>query len=115
MSEGEPQNFLRACLLLLLREQPTHGYDLVRRLQSLRDRAKGRGGVYRVLRGLEREGLVESFWHTSEVGPPRRMYSITSKGISELARQADALAETRDELCAFLERHARSCEAEVTC
>ncbi len=114
MSEGEPQNYRRACLLLLLREQPTHGYDLVRRLQALRD-SKGRGGgVYRALRGLEREGLVESLWHTSEVGPPRRMYRITSKGNLELARQADALAETRDELCAFLERYARGCEAEVT-
>ncbi len=32
------QNFLRACLLLLLREQPTRGYDLVRRLPVLRRR-----------------------------------------------------------------------------
>lgn len=115
MGECEPRNFLRACLLLLLRERPAHGYDLVRRLQALRDGAKGGGGVYRLLRELEREDLVESLWHTSEVGPPRRMYCITSKGISELARQTDALAGTHDELHTFLERHARACEAEVTC
>lgn len=115
MGEGEPRNFLQACLLLLLRERPAHGYDLVRRLQSLRDGPKGRGGVYRVLRGLEREGLVESLWRTSEAGPPRRMYRITSQGISDLARQTDALAGTHDELHAFLERYARTCESEVTC
>ncbi len=114
MGEGQPQNFLQACLLLLLRERPAHGYDLVRRLQALRHRTRGRGGVYRMLRELERQGLVESLWHTSEAGPPRRMYRITSQGISELARQTDALAETHNELHAFLERYERSCESEVS-
>lgn len=114
MGECEPRNFLRACLLLLLRERPAHGYDLVERLQPLR-KGTNQGGAYRLLRGLEREGLVESVWQTSEVGPPRRIYHITSQGISELARQTGALAGTRDELHAFLARYARSCESEVTC
>ena len=115
MSESEPRNFLQACLLLLLRERPAHGYDLVRRLPGLRDGAKDGGRVYRALRDLEHEGLIESSWQTSEVGPPRRMYSITYKGTLELARQTDELTGTRDELHAFLERYARTCEAEVTC
>lgn len=104
MTECQPRNFLPACLLLLLRERPDHGYDLVRRLQALRNEARSRDRVYRVLRALEREGLVESLWHTSEVGPPRRIYRVTAKGVSELARQTDALAGTHDELHAFLER-----------
>ncbi len=114
MGECEPRNFLQACLLLLLRERPAHGYDLLERLQPLR-KGTHRGGVYRLLRELEREGLVESKWHASEVGPPRRMYYITSKGSVDLAQHSDAVAGAHDELHAFLKLYARTCEAEVTC
>ena len=114
MGEREPRNFLQACLLLLLRERPAHGYDLLERLQPLRKGTDG-SGVYRLLRELEREGLVESFWHTSEVGPPRRIYCITCKGVANLAWQTDAVAGVHDELHVFLQLYARTCAAEVTC
>ena len=32
---GLPRNFLRPCVLLLLREEPAHGYDLLERLRPL--------------------------------------------------------------------------------
>ncbi len=35
-----PKNFLRPCVLLLLREQPAHGYDLLERLELSASRAK---------------------------------------------------------------------------
>lgn len=114
MGDYEPRAFLQACLLLLLNERPAHGYNLLGRLQPLRKGTDG-GGVYRLLRGLECEGLVESRWHPSEVGPPRRMYYITSEGAADLAQQTDAVADAHDELHAFLNRYARSGGAEVTC
>lgn len=105
MGDYERRNFLQACLLLLLNERPAHGYDLRGRLQPLR-KGTDRAGVYRSLRELERDGLVESRWHTTEVGPPRRVYYITSKGVEDLAQQNDAVAGAHDELHAFLNRYA---------
>ena len=32
---GLPRNFLRACLLLLIGEQPAHGYDLLEQIPRL--------------------------------------------------------------------------------
>ena len=52
-----PKNFLRPCLLLLLREERAHGYDLLERIQSLGFDGSDPGGLYRALRALENDGL----------------------------------------------------------
>src|SRR4051812_1472885 len=67
-----PRNFLRPAILLLLREDPAHGYDLLERLRPLGFQRPDPGGLYRVLRALEQEGLVRSAWEPSEAGPERR-------------------------------------------
>ena len=57
------ERFGEASLLLLLAERPTHGYELLEALPALtgEDRVDV-GNLYRVLRGLEDEGLVRSEW-----------------------------------------------------
>ncbi len=100
-----PKNFLRPCLLLLLREQPAHGYDLLERLRPLGLRSDDPGGLYRTLRSLEREGLVRSAWEASSAGPHRRIYEITRAGKEELHRRAKALAEVRETVDVFLSRY----------
>jgi PadR family transcriptional regulator PadR len=107
MSELEPRNFLQPCLLLLLRERPDHGYELAARLRPMHDGDGDAGGVYRALRGLERQGLVRSEWHTSDVGPARRTYYVTSEGVLSLEMLADGLEHTHEALHVFLERYAR--------
>nr|MBA3788699.1 helix-turn-helix transcriptional regulator [Actinomycetota bacterium] len=69
-----PKSFLRPCLLLLLREQPAHGYELLERLRPLGFAGDDPGGLYRTLRALERDGLVHSAWEPSQSGPNRRIY-----------------------------------------
>ena len=100
-----PKDFLRPCLLLLLREHPAHGYDLLERLQALGFTRDDPGGLYRALRSLERDGLVRSAWEASSSGPDRRIYQLTRAGMEELHRRAKALAETRDTLDVFLSRY----------
>jgi poly-beta-hydroxybutyrate-responsive repressor len=100
-----PKNFLRPCLLLLLREQPAHGYDLLERLRPLGLPGDDPGGLYRALRGLEREGLVHSEWEPSSEGPQRRRYELTRAGHEQLHRLAKSLAETRETLDRFLSRY----------
>lgn len=107
MAELEPRNFLQPCLLLLLREQPDHGYELAARLRPMHDGDGDAGGVYRALRGLEKRGLVRSQWESSEVGPARRIYHITSEGLACLDAQARGLQHVDEALHVFLDRYAK--------
>ncbi|MGD9989740.1 helix-turn-helix transcriptional regulator [Pseudonocardia sp.] len=108
LAELEPRNFLQPCLLLLLREQPDHGYELAARLRPMHDGDGDAGGVYRALRGLEKRGLVRSQWESSEVGPARRIYHITSEGLACLDAQARGLRHVDDALHVFLDRYAKA-------
>jgi poly-beta-hydroxybutyrate-responsive repressor len=100
-----PRNFLRPCVLLLLREQPSHGYELLERLQPFGFSGEDPGGLYRALRVLERDGLVRSSWERSTEGPHRRIYELTTRGGEELHRRAKELARARDTLGIFLSRY----------
>jgi PadR family transcriptional regulator, regulatory protein PadR len=113
MSELEPRNFLQPCLLLLLRERPDHGYELAARLRPMHDGDGDAGGIYRALRALERQGLVQSEWHTSATGPARRTYFVTDEGVATLAEQVAGLEQTHNALHVFLDRYARLVAAET--
>ncbi len=74
--------FLEPCLLLLLRGDASHGYNL---LEALGQFGFAPGSVdasvvYRVLREMEESGWVSSCWDTAGSGPPRRVYTVTADG-----------------------------------
>ena len=104
---GQPKNFLRPCLLLLLREAPAHGYDLLERLREF-GFERDAGGIYRTLRALEHEGLVTSSWEASFTGPDRRTYALTQSGERWLDAWARTLDETHRMLGGYLRRYAAS-------
>jgi DNA-binding PadR family transcriptional regulator len=83
----------------LARYGPQHGHQ-IRRLADLTDVGEwggvSVGALYRELRSMEREGLVETL-RTEQVGrrPARTVYAITEEGRLELRNlRAHALAET---------------------
>ena len=100
-----PRNFVRPCVLLLLREHPAHGYDLLERLRTFGFSPSDPGRLYRALRGLEADGLVRSAWEPSESGPNRRIYELTREGMEELHEQAHALVVAGAALERFLTRY----------
>lgn len=100
-----PKNFVRPGLLLLLREHPAHGYDLLERLQAFGFDGSDPGGLYRTLRQLEDAGLVRSAWERSSTGPDRRVYQLTRTGMEELHSSAKALAAGNEILKVFLSRY----------
>jgi poly-beta-hydroxybutyrate-responsive repressor len=103
---GRVERFQVAAVLLLLRERPAHGYDLLERLPSLLgDDRVDVGNLYRVLRSLEEQGLVSSEWDESVPGPAKRTYELTGAGREALERWAASLEETRARIDQFLERH----------
>lgn len=95
---------LRPCLLLLIAETPAHGYDLLERL-AMFGFERDPGGLYRALRGMEREGLVCSEWEISSTGPGRRRYELTPPGHERLNAEAACLLQTRRTVDAYLLRY----------
>jgi len=100
-----PKDFLRSCLLLLLREEPAHGYELVERTPTLGVGSQDPGGLYRALRKLEQDGMVRSAWERSESGPHRRIYQITRAGGEELHRRSLELAAGAEAIETFIARY----------
>ncbi len=100
------ERFHEPALLLLLREQQRHGYELIELLPELAggDRIDV-GNLYRFLRALESDGLVESEWHGDLPGPAKRTYRLTGAGVALLDQWADALRRSREEISAFLDRY----------
>jgi PadR family transcriptional regulator PadR len=100
-----PRNYLHACLLLLIAESPTHGYDLVERLAELGLANVDSGAVYRALRSLNQDGLLESWWEESGPGPVRRRYRLSDAGSASLRAWAGTVGNTASCLNSFLTRH----------
>src|ERR671937_96679 len=100
------ERFAEPAVLLLLRERPMHGYELLERLEEIgADRRIDVGNVYRLLRSLEDEGLVTSEWSADLPGPAKRTYELTDAGRRLLDRWAEALRRARSTIDGFLERY----------
>jgi poly-beta-hydroxybutyrate-responsive repressor len=91
--EARPRNWLVPVILLSLREWNSYGYELMERTAAFGFEAMNPGTLYRTLRQMEKEGIVESTWETSRGGPARRMYSITDAGRAYLDFWAKSLEQ----------------------
>jgi DNA-binding PadR family transcriptional regulator len=96
--------FLRPALLTLLRRDNDHGYNLLQGLEELGIDIEGMDPsvVYRALRDMEEEGLVQSQWGEESLGPRRRVYSLTGDGEDVVSSWKDDLQRTRDEIDSLL-------------
>lgn len=103
---GQPKNFARPCLLLLLSEAPAHGYELIERMRPFGFEVNDPASVYKTLRQMERDGIVTSEWELPKRGPARRVYALTSDGRDLLDAWAHTLERNRVVLDSFLSRFA---------
>ena len=71
---------LDMCLLAIIAEEPSYGYEMARKLESRGLALVGDGSIYPLLSRLQRQGLVESFTKESSGGPPRKYYRIAEEG-----------------------------------
>jgi PadR family transcriptional regulator PadR len=76
---------LEFCILQILHQQPSYGYEIVTRLESLGPLAAGENTVYPILRRLKADRVVEAFVQASPSGPPRQYYRLTAEGRRKLA------------------------------
>jgi DNA-binding PadR family transcriptional regulator len=80
-------------ILTVLAEQPRHGYDVIRELETRRGGHRpSAGSVYPTLQMLEDEGCV-----TSETVDGKRVYTITEAGRKLLEGRPDDGPEADDE------------------
>jgi poly-beta-hydroxybutyrate-responsive repressor len=101
------ERFIEPALLLLLRERPMHGYELIDLLPEVAgDETRiDVGNLYRVLRALEEEGIVTSEWSADLPGPAKRTYELTEAGSRLLDRWVESLRDAQTVIAAFIERY----------
>jgi DNA-binding PadR family transcriptional regulator len=88
---------LKVVILELLKDQPRHGYDIIR---ALEERMRGRyrpspGSVYPTLQMLEDLGYVSSTQHEG-----KKIYTITDEGRRYLAEQQPTVDDIRSRITA---------------
>jgi transcriptional regulator len=68
---------------------PRHGYAIARWLEDATDNALRieEGSLYPALYRLERRGVVEASWGTSEFGNRIKVYALTPRGRTELQQE----------------------------
>src|SRR5919106_5939938 len=105
--QARVERFVEPTLLLLLRERPMHGYELIERVPEIagEDVRVDVGNLYRILRALEEEGIVRSEWSADLPGPAKRTYELTDTGRRLLGRWAEALVEAQEVIGGFLRRY----------
>lgn len=109
---GIPNNWLVPAALLLLRDVSSYGYDLMKALSRFGFAMMNPGPLYRMLRQMEKDGLVKSSWDTSGQGPARRIYSITEAGEAYLRLWAGSLGQYRRMMDQFFRLYTRQPEDE---
>jgi len=80
MKEAQ-KGYIRMGVLMLLNKKPSHGYELMKEINS---RTRGfwqptAGGVYPILRDLEKSGYIKGHWETQK-NRRLKIYKTTQSG-----------------------------------
>ncbi|MFC4099146.1 PadR family transcriptional regulator [Paenibacillus xanthanilyticus] len=77
---------LEGCVLEIISRNETYGYEITRRLNALGFKDVVEGTVYTILVRLEKSKLVEVNKKPSDMGPPRKFFTLNDAGREELQR-----------------------------
>jgi len=77
---------LEGCVLEIISRGDTYGYEITRSLNALGFADVVEGTVYTILIRLEKSKLVEISKKPSDLGPPRKFFSLNDAGREELRR-----------------------------
>ena len=87
MKEAQ-KGYIRMGVLILINKKPSHGYEI---MKEINNRTKGfwqptAGGVYPILRDLEKSGYIKGQWETQK-NRRLKVYKITESG-EQILRKA---------------------------
>jgi PadR family transcriptional regulator, regulatory protein PadR len=77
---------LEGCVLEIIGRNKTYGYEITQQLRELGFAEVVEGTVYTILVRLEKNKFVSIQKKPSEIGPPRKFYTLTEAGTEELHR-----------------------------
>ncbi|SHL78147.1 transcriptional regulator, PadR family [Shouchella rhizosphaerae] len=77
---------LQGMILQLIENKEMYGYEITRKLNQLGFTGIVEGTVYTVLVRLEKNKLVNVVKKPSDMGPPRKFYTLNEEGKEELLR-----------------------------
>ncbi|HUJ84163.1 MAG TPA: PadR family transcriptional regulator [Candidatus Acidoferrales bacterium] len=102
------KGYIRMGVLILLSKKPSHGYEIMKEINS---RTRGfwqptPGGVYPILRDLEKCGYVKGQWQTQK-NRRLKVYKITKAGDLILRRAIVKQAEISDNIGNLFREFAR--------
>jgi len=92
---------LEGIVLAILSVRPAYGYEITARLREQGFSDIAEGTVYAVLVRIEQKGLVDVHKIPSQMGPPRKVYSLNAQGrdyLEEFWRTWSFLAERLEQL-----------------
>ena len=69
---------LELSVLSLLTKKDYYGYELVEKISKTISISEGT--IYPLLRRLQKEGYLKTYFQESKEGPSRKYYQLTSKG-----------------------------------
>ncbi|OAQ56460.1 PadR family transcriptional regulator [Enterococcus thailandicus] len=75
---------LEGCVLEIIRQQETYGYEITKKLNALGFTDVVDGTVYTILLRLEKNKLVDTKKKPSDIGPPRKFFTLNDAGRAEL-------------------------------
>lgn len=78
------KGILEGCVLEIISRKDTYGYEITRQLNALGFEDVVEGTVYTILIRLEKNKLVNMQKKKSELGPPKKLYSLNEAGREEL-------------------------------
>lgn len=96
---------VQPAVMAILAREPLHGYLVVQRLAAMPmfcGQSPDPTGVYRLLKAMEREGLVESTLQSADNRPAKRSFALTASGRACLDRWAETLQDYHDSIAGLL-------------
>lgn len=79
------KGILEGCVLEIISREETYGYEITKKLNALGFEDIVEGTVYTIVFRLEKNKLVDVQKKPSEIGPPRKFYSLNEAGQKELS------------------------------
>ncbi len=87
---------LEGCIVKIIGSEETYGYEIVTRLQGYGFKDVGEGTIYPILVRLEKKKIISSVYKESPLGPKRKYYFLTDKGIKFLDEFKKVWNEIKD-------------------
>ncbi len=95
---------LDMCLLSLINEEPSYGYEMAAKLKERGVRLVSDGSIYPTLSRLQKAGLVDGYFVEADgSGPARKYYRIVKSGRTRLEEWTEEWTDLSTGVSAILD------------